>query len=72
MNIQARYPSERMNDANAKGILWFESRDSLGSILQTDTEYQTVVTEASTAHATGRPDSGQNNGTAPSNSSKKQ
>ena len=35
-----------MKDANASGILWFESRDSLGSILQTEIEYQTVVTES--------------------------
>ena len=39
MNIHARYPRERINEANASGILPFASSSSLGSIFQTDIEY---------------------------------
>ena len=72
MNIHARYPSERMNDANAKGILPLESNSSSGSILQTEIAYQIVIPVARIAQASGNPESVQNNGTEPSNNNKKQ
>ena len=72
MNIQARYPSERMNDAKARGILPLESNSSLGSILQTDIEYHKVRNPEMNAHANGKPYSGQKQGTDPIKNSRMQ
>ena len=40
-----------MNEANASGILPFESSSSFGSIRQTEIEYQSVRKPAMNAHA---------------------
>ena len=52
-----------MNEANASGILPFESSSSFGLILQTEIEYQIVRIPAMNAHAKGKPESGQKQGT---------
>ena len=72
MNIQARYPKERMKEANARGILPFESNSSLGSILHTEIEYQNVRYPAINAHAKGKPEPGQKQGTDPIKNNKMQ
>ena len=65
INIQARYPRERMNDANASGILPLASNSSSGSILHTDMEYHNVKNPEMKAQASGKPYSGQKHGTDP-------
>ena len=72
MNIHARYPRERINEANASGILPFASSSSLGSIFQTDIEYHKVRKPEIKAQASGKPYSGQKQGTEPIKNSKMQ
>ena len=72
MNIHARYPRERINEANASGILPLASNSSLGSIFQTDIEYHKVRKPEIKAHANGKPYSGQKQGTDPINNNRMQ
>ena len=65
INIQARYPKERIKDANAEGNLPSESNSSFMSIFHTDIAYHKVIPPERKAQAKGSPYSGQKHGTEP-------